>query len=63
MGVVHGTDKDLVMKHKEAIDKHLNDIGIEVLYTNVFWEEEVKLNHPRFHQQFTKNGTKKTIQS
>ncbi|MBN77881.1 MAG: AsnC family transcriptional regulator [Verrucomicrobiaceae bacterium] len=37
MGVVHGTDKDLVMKHKEAIDKHLNDIGIEVLYTNVFW--------------------------
>jgi len=37
MGVVHGTDKDLVMKHKKAIDQHLTDIGIDVLYTNVFW--------------------------
>ena len=37
MGVVHGTDKDLVMKHKKAIDQHLSDIGIDVLYTNVFW--------------------------
>ena len=37
MGVVHGYDKDLVMVHKEAIDKHLEEIGIEVLYTNVFW--------------------------
>ena len=37
MGVVHGYDKDLVMQHKEAIDNHLDEIGIEVLYTNVFW--------------------------
>lgn len=37
MGVVHGTDKELVLAHKAAIDKHLESIGIPVLYTNVFW--------------------------
>ena len=37
MGVVHGTDKDRVLIHKAAIDKHLESIGIPVLYTNVFW--------------------------
>ena len=37
MGVVHGTDKDLVLAHKAAIDKHLESIGIPVSYTNVFW--------------------------
>jgi DNA-binding Lrp family transcriptional regulator len=37
MGVVHGTDKDLVMKHKAAIDAHLEAIGIPCDYTNVFW--------------------------
>lgn len=37
MGVVHGTDKDLIMRHKAAIDAHLAAIGIPVEYTNVFW--------------------------
>jgi AsnC-like ligand binding domain len=37
MGVVHGTDRDLVLEHKAAIDKHLADVGIPLLYTNVFW--------------------------
>ena len=37
MGVAHGTDKDLVLAHKSAIDKHLEESGIPVLYTNVFW--------------------------
>lgn len=37
MGVVHGTDKDLIMKHKAAIDAHLESCGIPVSYTNVFW--------------------------
>jgi hypothetical protein len=37
MGVVHGTDKDLVMAHKAAIDEHLRESGIELSYTNVFW--------------------------
>jgi hypothetical protein len=37
MGVAHGTDKDLVLAHKRAIDAHLQSVGIPVSYTNVFW--------------------------
>jgi DNA-binding Lrp family transcriptional regulator len=37
MGVIHGTDKEMVLAHKRAIDQHLNEVGIPVLYTNVFW--------------------------
>lgn len=37
MGVAHGTDKDLVLAHKRAIDAHLEQVGIPVSYTNVFW--------------------------
>jgi DNA-binding Lrp family transcriptional regulator len=37
MAVAHGTDKTLVLAHKAAIDRHLEDVGIPVSYTNVFW--------------------------
>ncbi|MDB5295020.1 MAG: transcriptional regulator, AsnC family [Phycisphaerales bacterium] len=37
MGVAHGTDKDLVLAHKKAIDEHLVAVGIPLSYTNVFW--------------------------
>jgi DNA-binding Lrp family transcriptional regulator len=37
MAVAHGTDKQLVLDHKAAIDEHLLEAGIPVLYTNVFW--------------------------
>ena len=37
MGVAHGTDKQLLLDHKAAIDAHLAEAGIEVGYTNVFW--------------------------
>jgi DNA-binding Lrp family transcriptional regulator len=37
MAVAHGTDKQLVLEHKAAIDHHLFEAGIPVLYTNVFW--------------------------
>ncbi|MGZ8833859.1 MAG: Lrp/AsnC family transcriptional regulator [Thermoanaerobaculia bacterium] len=37
MAVAHGTEKDLVLAHKRAIDEHLAGIGIPVSYTNVFW--------------------------
>ena len=37
MGVAHGTDKSLVLAHKQAIDQHLAGVGIAVSYTNVFW--------------------------
>jgi hypothetical protein len=37
MAVAHGSEKELVLAHKVAIDKHLEEAGIPVLYTNVFW--------------------------
>jgi hypothetical protein len=37
MGVAHGTDKQLLLAHKAAIDGHLAEAGIPVAYTNVFW--------------------------
>jgi hypothetical protein len=37
MAVAHGTDKALVLAHKDAIDAHLESIGMPVSYTNVFW--------------------------
>ena len=37
MGVVHGTEKERVLEHKAAIDRHLAAVGIPVSYTNVFW--------------------------
>ena len=37
MGVIHGQEKDRVLAHKAAIDAHLAEAGITVLYTNVFW--------------------------
>jgi hypothetical protein len=37
MAVAHGTEKSVVLAHKAAIDAHLAEAGIPVLYTNVFW--------------------------
>jgi DNA-binding Lrp family transcriptional regulator len=37
MAVAHGTEKPTVLAHKAAIDEHLAEAGIPVLYTNVFW--------------------------
>lgn len=37
MAVAHGTEKEMVLQHKAAIDRHLADVGIPVTYTNTFW--------------------------
>jgi DNA-binding Lrp family transcriptional regulator len=37
MAVAHGTDKQLLLEHKAAIDRHLHSIGIPIFFTNVFW--------------------------
>ncbi|MEY2484641.1 MAG: hypothetical protein QOH39_289 [Verrucomicrobiota bacterium] len=37
MAVAHGTDKELLLRHKEAIDRQLELANIPVSYTNVFW--------------------------
>jgi DNA-binding Lrp family transcriptional regulator len=37
MAVAHGTDKQLLLDYKAAIDRHLHSSGVPVSYTNVFW--------------------------
>jgi DNA-binding Lrp family transcriptional regulator len=37
MAVAHGTDRQLLLDHKAAIDRHLRASGIPISYTNVFW--------------------------
>jgi hypothetical protein len=37
MGVAHGTEKSRLLEHKAAMDRHLEEAGIPLLYTNVFW--------------------------
>jgi AsnC-like protein len=37
MAVAHGTDKQRLLDHKAAIDRHLLSSGIPIFYTNVFW--------------------------
>ncbi len=37
MAVAHGQDKAAVLAHKVAIDRHLEEAGVPVSYTNVFW--------------------------
>ena len=37
MAVAHGMDKQLLLDHKAAMDRHLQARDIPVSYTNVFW--------------------------
>jgi hypothetical protein len=59
MGVAHGTDKQLVLANKAAIDDHLKEIGIPVSYTNVFWggRSEIKPSEisPIAYEEFCKS--------
>jgi hypothetical protein len=59
MGVSHGTEKDKVLAHKQAIDNHLAACGIDVGYTNVFWggRSEIKPSEvsPRVFREFWMN--------
>ncbi|KAB2640478.1 MAG: Lrp/AsnC family transcriptional regulator [Verrucomicrobia bacterium] len=58
MGVAHGTDKERVLEHKAAMDSHLQEAGIPLLYTNVFWggRSEIKPSEisPVIYRQWLK---------
>jgi DNA-binding Lrp family transcriptional regulator len=63
MAVAHGTDKQLLLQHKAAIDQHLQKSGIPVSYTNVFWggRSEIKPSEisPQVYQQWWAEQTKR----
>lgn len=58
MAVAHGTDKQRLLEHKVAIDRHLQSVGIPVSYTNVFWggRSEIKPSEisPRIYLEWLK---------
>jgi hypothetical protein len=61
MGVIHGTDKQMVLAHKAAIDQHLAEEAIPVTYTNVFWggRSEIKpseISPYAYREWLAKNG-------
>jgi DNA-binding Lrp family transcriptional regulator len=62
MAVAHGTDKQLLLEHKKAIDQHLQTSGIPVSYTNVFWggRSEIKPSEisPQVYQEWWADQTK-----
>ena len=59
MGVIHGTQKEAVLAHKQAIDEHLAKIQIPVSYTNVFWGGRSEIYpseiSPKVYQEWHKN--------
>ena len=56
MAVAHGTDKELLLDHKAAIDEHLHLSDLPVSYTNVFWggRSEIKPSEisPRVYREW-----------
>ncbi len=60
MGVAHGLEKPTLLAHKAAIDQHLQEIGIPVSYTNVFWggRSEIKPSEisPIAYEQFCREA-------
>jgi DNA-binding Lrp family transcriptional regulator len=64
MAVAHGTEKDLVLAHKKAIDEHLAAMGIPVSYTNVFWggRSEIKPSEisPAAYVEWLRSITKRS---
>src|SRR2546427_3353449 len=62
MAVAHGTDKQLLLDHKAAIDRHLRTSSIPVAYTNVFWggRSEIKPSEisPQVYRQWLAEESK-----
>src|SRR5438132_92965 len=62
MAVAHGTDKQLLLDHKAAIDRHLRACSIPFSYTNVFWggRSEIKPSEisPRVYHEWLSEQAK-----
>jgi len=63
MAVAHGTDKQLLLDHKAAIDQHLHSRSVPVSYTNVFWggRSEIKPSEisPHIYRDWVAQQSKK----
>jgi DNA-binding Lrp family transcriptional regulator len=43
MGVIHGLEKERVLAHKAAIDRHVEEAGFPVSYTAVLWSVRAEI--------------------
>ena len=59
MAVAHGTDKALMLAHKESIDRHLVASGIPVAYTNVFWGGRSEIKPSEISPEIYRNWLRK----
>ena len=64
MAVAHGTEKQRLLEHKAAIDRHLASCGIPVSYTNVFWggRSEIKPSEisPKVYREWIRQTNQQT---
>jgi DNA-binding Lrp family transcriptional regulator len=68
MAVAHGADKQRLLDHKAAIDRHLFSSGIPVSYTNVFWggRSEIKpseISPKAYREWITSHAQKAPVRS
>ncbi len=59
MGVVHGLERNAVLEHKAAIDRHLAACGIPVLHTAVFWGERSEIKPSEISPEIYREWIKK----
>lgn len=63
MGVAHGTERTRLLEHKAAMDRHLEEAGIPLLYTNVFWGGRSEIKPSEISPIIYKEWLKKMISS
>jgi DNA-binding Lrp family transcriptional regulator len=63
MAVAHGTDKELLLEHKRAIDRQLAACGIPVSYTNVFWGGRSEIKPSEISPEIYRNWLAKQVKS
>jgi DNA-binding Lrp family transcriptional regulator len=63
MAVAHGTDKQLLLDHKAAIDRHLRASAIPVSYTNVFWGGRSEIKPSEISPQIYRDWLSEQVKS
>jgi len=63
MAVAHGSDRDRLLEHKAAIDRHLETVGIPVSYTNVFWGGRSEIKPSEISPQIYREWHGRSVES
>jgi len=63
MAVAHGSDRDRLLEHKAAIDRHRETVGIPVSYTNVFWGGRSEIKPSEISPQIYREWHGRSVES